>query len=87
MPAEGFGAFLFMQLQQAKIGEEIKVNQCQSTIHCLLGYAYTLSKHHMSSRVSGPAKHHVPFHQAASRERPRVCSQHPLTSLHQNILP
>jgi hypothetical protein len=43
-----FGALLFTKLQQAKIREESKVNPCQS-VHRLLGYAYTLSKHHESS--------------------------------------
>jgi len=44
------------------------MNQCQSIVHCLLSYPYTLSKHYVSSQVSTPAKHHMPFHQAASRK-------------------
>ena len=58
-----------------------KVGQCQYTVHCLLGYTYILSKHHVSSRVSdAPAKHHMPFHQTASRKTPHICFQ-------QNIFP
>ena len=38
-----------------------KANQCHSIDHCLLGYFYTLSKHHISSQVSAPTKHHMPF--------------------------
>jgi hypothetical protein len=37
-----------------------KMNQCQTIIHYLLGYIKTLSKHHMSSPASTPAKYHIP---------------------------
>ena len=32
-----------------------------SIIHCLLGYIYTLSKHHVFSQASTLAKHHIAF--------------------------
>ena len=69
-------------LQRPALGKPNKDqqgNQCWSKVHCLLGYTYTLSKHHMSSQASTTAKHYMPFHQAASRKTPPVCSQ-------QNIL-
>jgi hypothetical protein len=68
--------------------EEGKVNQCHSIVsedqsmarphcisHCLLGYIYTLSKHHVFSQASSLAKEHTPFFQAASRKTPHFCSQ------------
>jgi hypothetical protein len=33
-----------------------KESQSQTFIHCLLGFTYTLSKHHMPSQASAPAK-------------------------------
>ena len=57
-----------------KISEESKVNQCKS-IQCLLSYPYTISKHHMSPQTSAPAEYYMPFHQAASRKTPHICSQ------------
>ena len=33
-----------------------------SIIHCLLGYIYTLSKHHMFSQVSTLPKYHMPLY-------------------------
>jgi hypothetical protein len=32
-----------------------------SVIHCLLGYIYTLSEHHMFSQESALAKHRMPL--------------------------
>jgi hypothetical protein len=40
---------------------------------------YMFFKNYVSSQASTPAKHHMPFHQVASRKASRVCSQ-------QNIL-
>lgn len=73
-----FGAFLSMKSRQGM--DRGKANQCHRTI-CkgyqskakrtktrVLRYTYTLSKHRLSSQGSAPAKHHMPFHQAASRK-------------------
>jgi hypothetical protein len=38
-----------------------KANQRHSIIHCLLGYIYTLFKHHVFSQESVLVKHHIPF--------------------------
>jgi hypothetical protein len=46
-----FGMFLTTSSQQTIIKEESKKNQCHSIVHCLLGYTYTLPKHHMSSQA------------------------------------
>jgi hypothetical protein len=54
--------------------------QCHSVVHCLLGYTYILSKHHMSSHASALTKHHTSLFHSASRKTLRVCSQ-------QNIFP
>ena len=52
-----------------------KANQCKSVIHCLLGYTYILSKYHVTSQGSAPAKHHMPLlHKTASRKTPYVYS-------------
>jgi hypothetical protein len=32
-----------------------------SVLHCLLGYIYTFSKHHMFSQVSALVKHYMPL--------------------------
>jgi hypothetical protein len=40
----------------------------QRVMHCLLGYIYTLSKHHVFSQASALTKHHIPVSQAASRK-------------------
>lgn len=48
-----------------------KVNQCHGTVHCLLGYTYTLSKHHTSSHTSSK----TPSHKTVSRQK------YPLTQL------
>jgi hypothetical protein len=67
------------QQRPAKSG---MAKQCYNVIHYLLGYIYTLSKHHMFSPVSALAKHRMLFFffQAASREITHVHSQ-------QNIFP
>ena len=65
---------------QRRPAKSSKASQCHGTIHYLLGYTYTLSKHHMSSQASTVVKHHMPFFQVASWKTPPVCSQ-------QNILP
>ena len=49
----------------AKIG---KPNQCHLVVHCLLGYAYAISKFHMFSQVFALAKH--PSHAPLSRQLP-----------------
>jgi len=33
-----------------------------------VGFIYNLSKHHISSQASAPAKYHRPFYQEASRK-------------------
>jgi hypothetical protein len=59
-----------------------------SVVHCLLGYIYTLSKHHVFSQESAPAKHHMPFSQAASRKTRRLFSaKYPPTYLLQQKHP
>jgi hypothetical protein len=51
-----------------------------SIVHCLLGYVYILSKHHVFSQASVLAKYRMSLFQAASRKSPPICSQqkHPL---------
>ena len=68
--------FLYeITLWQVKIDKESKANQCKSVIHCLLGYTYILSKYHVTSQGSAPAKHHMPLlHKTASRKTPYVYS-------------
>lgn len=56
----------------AMISEESKVDQCQITIHCLLGHSYTLPNI-MSSEVSAPAQHTC-LHQTTSRKT-HICSK------------
>jgi hypothetical protein len=46
-----------------------------SIVHCLLGYIYTLSKHHTFSQASALAKHHIPLFQAAFIETPLQLSR------------
>jgi hypothetical protein len=68
-----------MKWRQTKISKGRKANRCQNVPHGLQGYTYTPSKPHMASQTLAPEKHHMPFHQTASRKIPHVCSQ-------QNIL-
>jgi hypothetical protein len=67
------------QWSPIKTSKEYKVNQCQSLVHCLLGYTYNLSKH-IFSQASTLAKYHMPFFQTASRTN-TMClfsAKHPL---------
>lgn len=50
------------------------------SFHCLWGYIYILSKHHMFSEASASAKHHMPSHMSALTKYPLMCL------LQQNIL-
>ena len=52
----------------------------QSIIHCLLGYTYTLSRHHVFSQASALAEHHTAPFQAASTTR-LLSAKHPPTCL------
>jgi hypothetical protein len=45
-----------------------------SIIHCLLGYIYTLSRHHMFSQTSSQSKYHMPLFHPASSKTPHVSS-------------
>jgi hypothetical protein len=52
----------------------------KSAVHCLSGYAYTLSKHCAPTQGFISAKHHLPFHQTASRchlTHVRMCKNQP----------
>ena len=59
-----------------------RTNQCLRVIHCLLSYTSTLSKQHVFSQASTPAKYHL-FHHAAFRTTPCLCSQK--TSFHKTV--
>lgn len=60
-----------MQTSKEQQGEPI----LHSSVHCLLGYIYPLSKHHVSTQASALPKYHMPLFQAASRKILHVCSQ------------
>lgn len=87
---KSFGTFLSMLSWQMMVSKEGKANQCHSVTHCLLGYTYTLSRHHVLSQTSSLAKHHVPLFLAASRKKNNTClfsAKHPPMCLpQQNIL-
>lgn len=51
---------------QRRPAKSCKASYCESVAHRVL--SYILCKHHMSSLASTPAKHHRPFHRAASRK-------------------
>lgn len=65
-----------------------KINEDQQSIakwtnsrassHCLSGYTYILSKHHVSSEASGATKHYMPFHKTVHKNTTCLC--------HQNVL-
>jgi hypothetical protein len=61
-----------------------KANQCQGAVHCLVGYTYILSKHHVSSQVSSPAKSSHAL-SLGSIQKNTMClfsAKHPLIKLH-----
>ena len=71
-----FGVFFSKTSWQMMTSKELQGESIpHSPAHCLLGYTYTLSKHHTSFQASTWAKYHMPFVQAASRKTPHVCSQ------------
>lgn len=76
------GSFLSVKLWQAKINEDqqsiAKWTNPRASSHCLSGYTYILSKHHVSSEASGAAKHHMPFHKTVHKNTTCLC--------HQNVL-
>lgn len=93
-PEKFFGSLVCFSLwNQDKWCSAKKADQCHSmvsrewqgkpmphsTVHCLLGYISTLSKHHVVSEASTLSKHMLSF-QAASRKTPCVCfsARHPL---------
>ena len=59
-----FGAFFFLckvmtnDDQRRRQGEPVSHS---IIVHCLLGYIYILSKHHMFSQASILAKHYMPY--------------------------
>lgn len=78
-----FGAFLSMK-SQVKISKESKANQCQSTVHCLLGY--TSNQLYFFPTITCPIKHTVqqnimcPF--TSSLQRNTTCLFSANTSFH-----
>jgi hypothetical protein len=54
-------------------GKELQGIPMQEHHPCLLDYTYTLSKHHVSSKVSAPEKHHMPFHVSVLTKQLLMC--------------
>lgn len=52
------GSFLYKILTSTD-QEESKANQCKNIVHCQLGYAHILSRHHVSSHQTASRKHHM----------------------------
>lgn len=65
-----------------------KVNQSCNIIHCLLGYSYTFSMLHVSSRVSVPANITCPFIRQLLEKYHMFSAKHALKCLlQQNTFP
>jgi hypothetical protein len=72
----------FHSINREKDYQQRPTKTSHSVAHSLLDYTYVLSKRHMCSEASAPAKHHMPFIQMQlpkKKKKTCICSQ-------QNIL-
>jgi hypothetical protein len=70
------GVFLFTKSQQMMSSKKWQGKPIPySVLHCLLGYIYTFSKHHMFSQVSALKNIICPFSRLLLPKKLPVCSQ------------